>query len=183
MENLSFVEKIAGISAKTWASNPLLKPLRCRFERFWMCYRTSLIKHRLKNCGRNVGIQLPVEFSQPDQIEVGDDVSFAAFVHIWGSGSLRIGNRVMIGSHSAISSVTHDHSSPVMFQTVIRRPVEICDDVWLGAHVVVMPGVTIGCGAVVGAGAVVTKNVAPGEIVAGIPAKILKLRQVAKTAK
>lgn len=58
----------------------------------------------------------------------------------------------------------------------IARPVTIANDVWIGHGVVVLPGVSIGNGAVVGASAVVTRDVAPYEIVAGVPAKKLRDR-------
>ena len=56
------------------------------------------------------------------------------------------------------------------------RPISIGDDVWLGARAVVLPGVTIGSGAVVGAGAVVREDVAAGTVVAGVPARVLRRR-------
>ena len=64
-------------------------------------------------------------------------------------------------------------------QAMEVMPVVLEDDVWLGAHVVVLKGVTIGKGAVVGAGAVVTKSVPPHEIVAGVPARSLGRRMSA----
>lgn len=130
----------------------------------------------LKRVGHPVRLEYPVSFHQPERIEIGNSVHFAEYVHIWGGGGVIIGNRVMIGSHTAITSVTHDYASDVMFGTAIKKSVVICDDVWIGAHVIVMPGVTIGEGAVVGAGAVVTKDVPPRMIMIGVPAKPLKER-------
>ena len=57
------------------------------------------------------------------------------------------------------------------------RPVTISDDVWIGANVIILPGVCVGRGAIIGAGAVVTKNVPEYAIVAGNPAKIVKYRK------
>lgn len=61
-------------------------------------------------------------------------------------------------------------------QPTISAPIRIGQDVWIGANAIVLAGVTIGDGAVVGAGAVVTKDVAPDTIVAGVPAKQIKVR-------
>jgi maltose O-acetyltransferase len=83
----------------------------------------------------------------------------------------------MIGTHAAISSLTHDYESDVMFETLVRKPVVIEDDVWIGSNAVVMPGVRLGCGSVVGAGAVVTQDVPPFAIVVGVPARIIKYRK------
>ena len=84
----------------------------------------------------------------------------------------------MIGSHTAISSVTHDYTQEIMITTIVKKPVVIGDDVWLGTHVLIMPGVTIGKGAVIGAGAVVTMDVPSGVIVAGVPARLVKARVI-----
>jgi maltose O-acetyltransferase len=83
----------------------------------------------------------------------------------------------MIASHTAIVSLTHDYTRPDMrFAPAIGASVVIEDDVWIGAHAVIMPGVTIGRGAVVGAGAVVRDDVPPFAIVAGIPARLIRYR-------
>src|SRR5258706_4268235 len=82
----------------------------------------------------------------------------------------------MFESHTAITSVTHDHTSPVMFHTAIRKPVVISADVWIGTHVVILPGLTIGAGAVLGAGCVVTRDVPAGAIVMGVPGDIVRYR-------
>ena len=67
-------------------------------------YRT--LRASLKSCGRATSIQMPVRFVGPESIEIGDQSSVAAYVHIWGAGGVRIGSRVMIGTHTSISSVT-----------------------------------------------------------------------------
>ena len=138
-------------------------------------YRT--LRASLKACGPATSIQMPVCFVGPESIEFGDQSSVAAYVHIWGAGGVRIGSRVMIGTHTSISSVTHDHASDTMWKSVITKPVVIEDDVWIASNVVILPGVRIGKGAVVGAGAVVTRDVAPNAIVMGIPAREHAQRQ------
>lgn len=134
------------------------------------------LRRSLGSCGTNVTIQRPVCFAQPHMIHVGDDVSFAAYVHIWGAGGLRIGNRVLIGSHSAITTVTHDYNADPVWGTVMTKPVIIEDDVWVGTHAVILPGVRVGRGAVIAAGAVITKDVPPRAIVCGVPGRLLKYR-------
>ena len=148
------------------------------FARRLADYRQQEAVAFLKACGDRVRFQQPVLIAQPEEVEIGDDVSFAAYVHIWGAGGVRIGARTMIGSHTAISSVTHDYTQTDMHATVVMKPVNIERDVWIGAHAMIMAGVTIGAGAVVGAGSVVTHNVAPFTIVAGVPARVLKARTI-----
>lgn len=172
------IEKSADWLAGVWTQNQLLRPVKKRLDRFVLAFRTAQIKHTLKSCGKQVGIQMPVIFAQPEKIEIGDGVSVGGFVHIWGGGGVRIGNRVMIGSHSAITSITHDYTKEIMITTVVTKPIVICDDAWLGAHVLILPGVTIGQGAVIGAGAVVMADVPPRTIVAGVPARVLKTREI-----
>jgi len=124
-------------------------------------------------------IDFPVKFKGRNNIEIGNNVSINAFVHIWGQGGVKIGNEVMIATHTVITSLTHDYSYKEMrFAPIISKPVIIEDDVWIGSDVSIMPGVTIGRGAVVGAGSVVTKDVPPMVIIVGSPAKILKHRKI-----
>jgi acetyltransferase-like isoleucine patch superfamily enzyme len=121
-------------------------------------------------------LEYPVALRQPEEIEIGSNVVINEFVHIWGAGGVRIGDRVMIGSNSAITSVTHDYNSEIMYTTVVKKQIVIGNDVWIGTHAVILPGVTVGDGAVVGAGAVVTSDVPPRAIVAGVPSRVLAMR-------
>jgi len=165
-------------AAYHWAVSEPGKTISRRVTAAFNDLRCQILQSSLKRCGSNFSIQLPAHFSQPEMIEIGDDVSIAAYVHIWGAGNVRIGNRVMIGSHSAITSVTHDHSVDPMRDSVVLGSVIIEDDVWVGAHAVILPGVTIRSCAVVGAGSVVTHDVPARAIVAGVPARVARMRDV-----
>jgi acetyltransferase-like isoleucine patch superfamily enzyme len=91
---------------------------------------------------------------------------------------LRIGKHVLIAPGCFITDHQHRHArgAPIAAQGLDCRAVRIGDDVWLGAHAVVLPGVSIGDGAIVGAGAVVTRDVAAQTIVAGVPARPIGMR-------
>lgn len=158
--------------------SPLVRKLYCKLEATVNRVRCRALTAKLKTFGTNVNVQLPVTITAPNEVAVGSNVSIAAYVHIWGEGGVAIGNRVMIGAHTSISSITHDYTQLSMFDTIIVRPVVIEDDVWIGSNCVILPGLTVGTGAVVGAGAVVTKDVAPNTIVVGNPAKPTKVRPV-----
>ncbi|WP_426702077.1 acyltransferase [Rhodanobacter sp. Col0626] len=112
-------------------------------------------------------------------ISVGANTSINAFCFINGCGGVRIGNDVRIAAHCSIISSNHvfsDSHVPIRMQGLIARGITIEDDVWLGTGVRVLDGVTIGKGAVVAAGAVVVRDVAPYNVVGGVPSKFIKMR-------
>lgn len=150
---------------------------KLKLQRYANTYRTALLRRDLAKSYPGLQIQHPVRVEHPEHVEIGQDVSIAAFVHIWGGGGVRIGNRVLIGSNCAIASETHDYSAADMSRSIMAKPIVIEDDVWMGTHCVVLPGITIGRGAVVGAGSVVTKDVSSMSIVAGVPAKSIGRRE------
>src|ERR1700680_425818 len=73
--------------------------------------KARVLKASLKACGDNVTFHLPVKIEGPHLVEIGSDVDINAFVHIWGSGGVKIGNRVLIASHAAITSRSEEHTS------------------------------------------------------------------------
>lgn len=91
-------------------------------------------------------------------------------------GSLSIGNNVSISPDVMILTLQHFYNHPEMADDA--RPVVIEDHVWIGTRAMILPGVTIGRGAVVAAGALVTKNVAPRAVVGGVPAKPIGQREL-----
>jgi len=136
--------------------------------------KMTVLVRSLKSCGSHLLVQFPVMITHPDCVELGDNVSFAAYVHIWGGGCVSIGNRVMVGANSSISSLTHDYNQKYMYRTLVKKAVYIGDDAWIGSNCSILPGVTIGHGAVVGAGSVVLHDIPPDTIVAGVPARVIK---------
>ena len=92
-------------------------------------------------------------------------------------GPVDIGNNVNLAQGITVTALNHNFSDTnkrIDEQGVSTNPVIIEDDVWVGANAVILPGVTIGSHCVVAAGAVVTKNVPPHSLVAGVPAKVIK---------
>ena len=92
-------------------------------------------------------------------------------------GPVDIGNHVNLAQGITVTALNHNFSDTnkrIDEQGVSTNPVTIEDDVWVGANAVILPGVTIGEHCVVAAGAVVTKDVPPHSLVAGVPAKVIK---------
>ena len=90
------------------------------------------------------------------------------------TGGITIGEGSLIGHGSTLTTLNH-HVDPDRRADMLPAPIRIGRKVWLGAAVTVVPGVTIGDGAIVGAGAVVTKDVPANAIVAGVPAKVIRV--------
>lgn len=90
-----------------------------------------------------------------------------------GPGGITIGNGVLIGHNVVLATLNHD-PAPARRAWLHPAPIVIGDRVWIGSNATVLPGVTIGDGAIVAAGAVVTKDVAPNTVVAGVPARLLR---------
>lgn len=111
---------------------------------------------------------------------LGDDVDLGSGVLITTPGGVSIGDRTMIGYGTKILSANHTvprGRGPVFGAGHTSAPVTIGRDVWLGANVVVLPGVSIGEGAIVAAGAIVTKSIPPFTIAAGVPAIVIRERE------
>lgn len=102
-------------------------------------------------------------------IAIGDNVVVNRRVYLDGRIGIRIGNNISISPEVYILSMEHDPNDP-KFGT--RGGIVTIDDhVWIGARAMILPGVHVGEGAVIAAGAVVTKDVEPYKIVAGVPAR------------
>jgi len=113
-------------------------------------------------------------------IRFGADCSIGAFCYLDGNGGLRVGDGVRIGPHVCIYTANHifdDVKRPIVEQGLRFAEVTIGNDVWIGSQATILPGVEIGDGAVVAAGAVVTKDVPPYIVVAGVPARMIMDRR------
>lgn len=114
-------------------------------------------------------------------LSIGDGVSFGDDGHITCINKIQIGNGVLFGRKVLITDNAHGGSERKLLETppkmrplTSKGPVVIEDNVWIGEMVCIMPGVTIGRGAIIGANTVVTHDVPPYTIVAGNPARVIK---------
>jgi acetyltransferase-like isoleucine patch superfamily enzyme len=165
-----------------------------------------LIRHRLGACGHSLQVRYPATIKNPQSISVGNMVVIrehawlncerrssptlligsgtyiGRFIHINASRSVIIEDDVLIADRVYIADYQHAYSDPS--RNIIDQgftspePVMIRSGSWLGVGSVIMPGVSIGRGAIVAANAVVTKHVADFEIVGGVPASVIGTRHV-----
>jgi acetyltransferase-like isoleucine patch superfamily enzyme len=148
---------------KSWAKRFLLSK-----QLFLQFYRQHCICSRGAKMGTFCFLSSLERISGSfELLEVGDE-SFVGKVEMALHSNLTIGNRVCINDDVKILTASHDVTSP--FWETITKPVVICDYAWIATSAIILPGVTIGRGAVVGAGAVVAKDVPAGAIVIGNPA-------------
>lgn len=144
-------------------------------------------KRAMKYCGKNVYLRpSSSDFKGLYNMSVGGGTSIPkGSVFYCTKAPLTIGKNVLFGPHPTI--ITGDHRIDVIGKFINKvtddeklpendMPVVIEDDVWCGANVTILKGVTIGHGSVVAAGAVVTKSFPPYSIIGGVPAKLIRMR-------
>jgi len=154
-------------------SIPLWGPFRLAGVRI----RYALCRGLFKKIGKNVWIAPGARFGTGDTVEIGDNSGLGENCYI---SYAKIGNNVLMGPDFMYLPFNHkfdrtDIPMKVQGRTEAETLV-IGDDVWIGARVVVMPGIKIGKGSIIGAGSVVTKDVPEYAIVAGSPAKVIRYR-------
>lgn len=156
---------------------------------------------KLRSAGTNVIFERGAMLFHPENVVIGNNVYIGHYAilkgyhrntltignNVWigqhcflhGAGGLAIGNNVGIGPSVRIHTARHaelGRDVPIVFAGVDDGPVIIEDDADLGIGSIILPGVTVGRGAQVGAGAVVSRDVPPYAIVAGVPARVLRYR-------
>ncbi len=137
--------------------------------------RRSILKELLGDVGEEVDFRPPLHCDYGSHIRVGARTFINFGLMALDVATITIGEDVLMGPNVQLLTPTH----PLDPET--RRdkweaalPITIGDNVWIGGVAVICPGVTIGADAVVGAGAVVTKDVAPGMVVVGNPARVVR---------
>ena len=122
--------------------------------------------------GKNVVFHFRTEIRGIHRLKIGAGTIIGDNALLAAQRGLTIGENVNISSNVSIYSGAHDHRNPYFRSTpATTRPITIGDRVWIGSNAIILTGVNIGEGAVVCAGCVVTKDVEPYAVVAGIPAR------------
>lgn len=114
---------------------------------------------------------LYIDYGKP--VTIGKECFIQQCCTFFGRGGITIGNGVFIGPKCNLITINHDEK-PDNRSATYGRPIVIEDKVWIGINSTILPGVTIGYGAIVGAQSVVTHDVPPMTIVAGNPARIIR---------
>lgn len=146
-----------------------------------ICYVWRRILLRLfgASIGRNARIHSSVRIWAPWNLIVGTEASIAHEVDCYCVDRLEIGDHATVSQYTFLCTATHEISDPNM--RLMTSAIVIEPQAWVCARAFVLPGVTIGEGAVVGAQSVVTGDVPPWTVVAGNPARTIKSRVLAET--
>lgn len=131
--------------------------------------------------GENVVISPGCQFGNADKIRLESNVFIGEGTCIFAQGGVTIKEGSVLADRVDIRTANHYYDGENLHllpfdEKVLVSPVIICENVWIASHAIILPGVTVGEGAVVAAGAVVTKDVPPCAVVGGNPAKVLKYR-------
>lgn len=139
--------------------------------------RTFFAKGMMSQAGKHINVERGACFSR--RLSIGDYSGIGVNCQI--QGKVTIGSNVMIGQDVLIYTSNHsfDRTDIPMREQKYQeeRPVVIGNDVWIGARVIILPGVSIGDGVVIGAGSIVTKDIPPYSVCAGNPARVIKERK------
>jgi acetyltransferase-like isoleucine patch superfamily enzyme len=157
------------------------------YSYLWDKLWAPIWKRAMKHCGKGVYLRpMSSDIKGLWNLSIGDYTSIPKGSTFYCTrAELKIGNKVIFGPKPTI--ITGDHRMDIIGKYIIDvlddeklpandLPVVIEDDVWVGANVTILKGVTIGRGSVVAAGAVVTKSCEPYSIIGGVPAKLIKMR-------
>ncbi len=132
------------------------------------------------NIGSFSQLIISITFNNIGQyIKIGNNVGIGEFSYLGGAGGVEIGDDTIIGQYFSTHPENHNfdqNDKLIRLQGTTRKGIKIGSNCWIGAKVTILDGVTVGNNCVVAAGAVVTKSFPDNVVIAGVPAKILRLR-------
>ncbi|WP_442678712.1 acyltransferase [Sphingomonas sp. ASY06-1R] len=133
--------------------------------------------------GGTLSVSPDVVFSNPARIEIGSRVNIGSRCHIWAGpshGRIIVGDDVLFGPEVMLTAASYrfNDGHPVTKQRMDEADIVIGNDVWFGTRAIVLPGVTIGDGAIIGACAVVRSDIPAMAIAVGQPARIVGMRKI-----
>jgi acetyltransferase-like isoleucine patch superfamily enzyme len=135
-------------------------------------------KMRLKEVGRNSVFDIGVKIINPGHICIGENcvINNDVYLQSCNNGKIKIGNNVTLSYSSKLLTGGIDLSKYPQYKIHFSKDISIEDNVWIGANVIILPGIKVGSNSILAAGCVVTKDVPSNVVVAGVPAKVIKTR-------
>jgi putative colanic acid biosynthesis acetyltransferase WcaF len=140
----------------------------------WYAWRRFLLRAMGATIGKDVRVRPTVRVEMPWNLEIGDESVVGDWAILYSLGRIRLGRKVTVSQYAHLCAGTHDHTDPTF--PLLTPPIVVEEGAWVATDAFVGPGVTVGAWAVVGARATVVKDVPPGEIWAGNPARFIKPR-------
>lgn len=196
----NIIQKIrrSGMTETTWAVSSILIQKIASFLRISMWRSRGYLIHPSVFLGRNIvffqgkkhmlrvgkhvfigdGVRIKAGFD--GSVMIGDNVYIHDYSCIFAQKKLSIGDNTLISPQVFITDFNHRYTKVGIHEALdteqgyVSSQVAIGKNVWIGAHAVILPGVTIGDGVVIGAGSVVTKSVPPYSVAVGNPARVIK---------
>jgi putative colanic acid biosynthesis acetyltransferase WcaF len=139
----------------------------------WRCMVLRLFGARV---GKQVRLYSSSRIYMPWNVQIDDWAALGEDVFVYSLGKVHIGRNVSLSYRSHVCAGAHDLEDPAL--PLLKLPVCIEEDAWVGTEAFIGPGVTVGRGSVVGARTVVVKDVGPFDIVAGNPARFIRKRKL-----
>jgi len=161
--------------------NVIFLDIKILIADFFIRKKQKKLYSMMKSVGKNVYICEGYQIAGHSQINIEDNVWIGRNCVISGNGGLIIKRGTIVSHNVEIWTQNHKYEGEDLMtipydKCFVNKEVKICENVWIGSRVIIVPGVTIGEGSVIGAGAVVTKDVPPCGVMGGNPAKLLKYR-------
>lgn len=133
-------------------------------------WRRVLLRLFGADVGRGVHLLPSVKITIPWHLSLGDFAAVGEDARLYSLGRITLGARVTVSHGAHLCAGTHDFRDPL--RPLLKPPVTVADDAWVCADAFVGPGVTVGAGSIVGARAVVVRDVPPGMMAVGNPARL-----------
>lgn len=143
-------------------------------------FRSKFIGELIGGVNLTTGVGNRIDIFKNAKLILGENIQTNDYVHIACAGEIKIGSNTLIASRVYISDHDHDFTSeetrPADWPLLIKK-VGVGENCWIGEGVAILKGVILGDGCIVGANSVVTKSFEKNSVIAGVPAKLIKIRK------
>lgn len=136
--------------------------------------REELLRKIFGQVGKNVFVRPPVTIARGSLVSIGDETYINSNLTIVDDYKITIGKNCLFAPNVTMSTTGHPVHPALRAKGMYSAPITICDNVWIGAGAIILPGVTIGENTVIGAGSVVTRDIPANVIAVGTPCKVLR---------